>query len=185
MTTPGDSKIYLRKRKGFVKLALEHGIHLVPMVSPLCSSALSHSFPVYIRREWNLYNLEVVYGFEYEISTTKRITGVRVWLQDNLKLGIPLAWGPYPLLPLIPYPVPLNLEVYRFQKMIWFTLDWCSNSSQNEAWRLNYSERYWWFAWQIHERNESPLWSNQTQVLRVWKYWVENFVILFETVVFL
>jgi hypothetical protein len=32
MTSPGESKIYVKNRKGFVKLALAHGTHLVPMV---------------------------------------------------------------------------------------------------------------------------------------------------------
>ena len=32
MTTPNESKIYLQNRKGFIKLALTHGAHLVPMV---------------------------------------------------------------------------------------------------------------------------------------------------------
>jgi hypothetical protein len=32
MTTPSESKIYLKNRKGFVKLALTYGTPLVPMV---------------------------------------------------------------------------------------------------------------------------------------------------------
>lgn len=32
MTKPGSHKIYLANRKGFVKLALQYGCDLVPMV---------------------------------------------------------------------------------------------------------------------------------------------------------
>ena len=32
MTEPGNHKIYLRNRKGFVKLALQYGCDLIPMV---------------------------------------------------------------------------------------------------------------------------------------------------------
>ena len=31
MTKPRENKIYLRSRKGFAKLALQYGAHLVPM----------------------------------------------------------------------------------------------------------------------------------------------------------
>jgi Diacylglycerol acyltransferase len=33
MTMPGEHKVFLRNRKGFVKLAIEYGTPLVPMVS--------------------------------------------------------------------------------------------------------------------------------------------------------
>jgi hypothetical protein len=32
MSENGKHKIYLKHRKGFVKLALQHGAHLIPMV---------------------------------------------------------------------------------------------------------------------------------------------------------
>ena len=40
MTKPGSHKIYLLSRKGFVKLALQYGCDLVPMVSCLIVSQL-------------------------------------------------------------------------------------------------------------------------------------------------
>lgn len=33
MTAYGEQKIYVNNRKGFVKLALQYGAHIVPMVS--------------------------------------------------------------------------------------------------------------------------------------------------------
>jgi 2-acylglycerol O-acyltransferase 2 len=33
MTKPNEHKIYLKNRKGFIKLALQYGAHLVPMVT--------------------------------------------------------------------------------------------------------------------------------------------------------
>lgn len=33
MTKPNEQKIYIKHRKGFIKLALQFGAHLVPMVS--------------------------------------------------------------------------------------------------------------------------------------------------------
>jgi hypothetical protein len=41
LTTPGEHAIYLSGRKGFVKLALEYGTPLVPMVRVKCSASLS------------------------------------------------------------------------------------------------------------------------------------------------
>lgn len=41
MTEPGSHKIYLLNRKGFVKLALQYGCDLVPMVGTLlCAVAM-------------------------------------------------------------------------------------------------------------------------------------------------
>jgi Diacylglycerol acyltransferase len=41
LTTPGEHTIYLSGRKGFIKLALEYGTPLVPMVRSICSASLS------------------------------------------------------------------------------------------------------------------------------------------------
>ena len=51
MTTPGEHKIYLRNRKGFIKLALTHGAHLVPMVR----TQLTLLHLMYPMRSWSRF----------------------------------------------------------------------------------------------------------------------------------
>ncbi len=46
MSENGQHRIYLRHRKGFVKLALQYGAHLVPMVTTL--SQLTITVPLLI-----------------------------------------------------------------------------------------------------------------------------------------
>lgn len=65
MTEANDHKIYLKDRKGFVKLALEYDIPLVPMY---------------------------VYG-ENEIYINSNFAiGIRKWLQKNFQVGIPIVF---------------------------------------------------------------------------------------------
>jgi len=67
-TTPGEHKIYLKNRKGFVKLALQYGVDLVPM---------------YCFGEVDAY------------TTSKFLYGARAWLQNNFQICIPIFWGRY------------------------------------------------------------------------------------------
>jgi len=85
MTEPGNHKIYLRSRKGFVKLALQYGCDLIPM-----------------------------YAFgENEVYHTSRFAeGFRSWLQHNFKLGIPIFFGYWGVpFGLVPKKVEIGLEI--------------------------------------------------------------------------
>ena len=82
MTQVGMHRLYLRSRKGFIKLALTSGADLVPM-----------------------------YAFGendcYAISTAFR--EFRMWLQEKFQLGIPLFYGRWGTL--IPFPVKIAVEI--------------------------------------------------------------------------
>jgi 2-acylglycerol O-acyltransferase 2 len=66
MTKYGEQKIFLKSRKGFVKLAIQYGAHLVPM---------------YAFGENELY-------YTYDI-----LIGWRMWLQENFKIALCLTSG--------------------------------------------------------------------------------------------
>ena len=82
MTMPGRHQVYVSGRKGFVKLALEYGVPLVPMYT---------------------------FGENEAYSTSSALMGFRRWLQRTLQLGVPLAWGRWGSF--VPLPVPLHVEI--------------------------------------------------------------------------
>lgn len=82
MTKPRENKIYLKSRKGFIKLSLQYGAHLVPM--------------------WAFGENEC-----YHVSNA--FQGFRVWLQRNFKIGIPIVWGV--LGSPLPLPVHIGIEM--------------------------------------------------------------------------
>lgn len=65
-TEPGREAVCLDGRYGFVRLALKHGAHLVP---------------VYAFGQNDLYH------------TTRVLAGVRKWIQKRLHLALPIFWG--------------------------------------------------------------------------------------------
>ncbi len=84
LTKPGEHKIYIQSRKGFVKLALQHGASLVPFYT---------------------------YG-ENELYSVSRVgLGFRQWLQAKLSIALPLMWGPVWYCPLFPHRTPLAMEI--------------------------------------------------------------------------
>jgi hypothetical protein len=82
MTKPNQHKIFLRTRKGFVKLALQYGTDLVPM---------------YAFGENELY------------ECSDFLMGFRQWLQRTLHIGIPVVFGRWNTL--VPLPRPMGIEV--------------------------------------------------------------------------
>ena len=76
-----ENKIYLKSRKGFIKLALQHGAHLVPMYA---------------------------FGENETFYVSYFLLNFRIWLQKNFKIGIPFIYGRYGFMPL---PVELAMEV--------------------------------------------------------------------------
>ena len=71
-TVYGQQRVFLKSRKGFVKLALEHGAHLVP---------------VYAFGETDLY------------SHSQFLIGARKWLVNKFGVAVPFLWGQYGLMP--------------------------------------------------------------------------------------
>ncbi|CAN0082773.1 unnamed protein product, partial [Ectocarpus fasciculatus] len=71
-TVYGEQRVFLKSRKGFVKLAIEQGAHLVP---------------VYAFGETNLY------------SHSQFLIGFRKWLVNKFGVAVPLLWGQYGLMP--------------------------------------------------------------------------------------
>lgn len=61
--------MYIRRRKGFLRLALQHGVPVVP---------------IYVFGETDLYR---TFGFA---------KGLRMWLVRTLRVAIPLFWGRFP-----------------------------------------------------------------------------------------
>ena len=80
LTEEGKHKVFLRKRKGFIKLALQFGTPLVP---------------IYTFGENDMY------------SVSKFLFGFRNWLQKYFHIGLPVVWGRW--FSLCPYQVPLEL----------------------------------------------------------------------------
>ena len=82
MTQYKKHRVYVKRRKGFVKLAIEHGASLVP---------------VYAFGETDMYH------------TSNLFMGLRKWMMKNMRVAIPLFWGRWgtPM----PYPVTLTVVV--------------------------------------------------------------------------
>lgn len=89
MTEYGVQQIYLKNRKGFIKLAIEYGVDLVPM-----------------------------YAFgENEVYTTHHFfPEIQKWLQRNLQLGITIFTGRFGTL--IPYQRPIFVEIGKPIKVV-------------------------------------------------------------------
>ena len=83
MTSSGENKIYLNSRKGFLKLALEHGAHLVPMYA---------------------------FGENETYTCVNNLAPqFQKWLQENLQIGFPICYGRWGSL--IPNKVELQIEI--------------------------------------------------------------------------
>ncbi len=82
MTKPNEHKIYLKSRKGFVKLALKHGADLVPMYA---------------------------YGENECYTISNFASGFRIWLQHKFQIGLPIMYGLWGTL--MPYRVKMVIEV--------------------------------------------------------------------------
>mmetsp|Transcript_28309 Transcript_28309/g.53925 ORF Transcript_28309/g.53925 Transcript_28309/m.53925 type:complete len:313 (+) Transcript_28309:208-1146(+) len=82
LTREGEHHVFLSKRKGFVRLALEHGVDLIP---------------VYAFGETDLY------------STYSLLFSLRLWICKNLRVALPLARGVGPTL--VPRPRPVSCVV--------------------------------------------------------------------------
>lgn len=67
-TIRGREEVYLKKRKGFVKLAMRHGVPVIPMY---------------------------VFGASDYYYTSRALYGFRLWLMNTLAISIPLAFGSY------------------------------------------------------------------------------------------
>jgi 2-acylglycerol O-acyltransferase 2 len=90
-TVYGKDKIYLKDRKGFVKLAMRHGVPIVPAYA---------------------------FGVSDYYHTSMACFGPRLWLQKTLGVCIPLAaglWGsvfcPLPVKTTIVFGAPLSFEL--------------------------------------------------------------------------
>jgi len=85
MTRRHEHKVVVKSRQGFVRLALEHGVDLVPM---------------YVFGENDCYHLSTF------------LQGPREWLVKNFRIGLPIAWGPlYFLCPFWPLRQKLVVEI--------------------------------------------------------------------------
>ena len=90
-TIHSKERVYLRKRKGFIKLALRHDIPVVP---------------------------SYVFGASDYYYTRNHLFGPRVWLQKKLGICIPLASGyfgsifcPFPVKTTVVFGDPLKFEI--------------------------------------------------------------------------
>lgn len=82
MTEQGKHKIYLKSRKGFIKLALQHGAALVP---------------IYTFGETDVYTISAF------------MLGFRQWLQKTFAMAVCITWGRWGTI--IPHKVPLRMEM--------------------------------------------------------------------------
>lgn len=82
LTQFGKQRVFVKSRKGFVKLAIEHGASLVP---------------VYAFGETDMYH------------TSDRFMELRKWLMKHCRVAIPLFWGRWGSP--VPYPVTLTVVV--------------------------------------------------------------------------
>jgi len=84
--TYGEHHVFIKERKGFVKIAMEYGVPLVP---------------IYCFGETELY------------STSGFALGLRKFLLKRFRMPIPLSWGSKWWCPLVPHKVPLVCCVGR------------------------------------------------------------------------
>jgi hypothetical protein len=94
LTCPGHHRIYIKKRKGFVKLALRqsgkgkgNGNGVIRLV------------PTYAFGENDAYH----------VCTIPFVVNLQNFLQKYFSLGIPIAWGRYGSV--LPLPVPIAVEI--------------------------------------------------------------------------
>jgi 1-acyl-sn-glycerol-3-phosphate acyltransferase len=80
-TQYGRERVYLKRRKGFLKLCLKYEIPVVPAY---------------------------VFGVSDYYFTSAKLFGLRMWLVQNLGIALPLCWGRYGL-PICPRPVDTTL----------------------------------------------------------------------------
>jgi len=101
MTKPHENKIYLKSRKGFIKLALEFGAHLVPM---------------YCYGENECYHVSNLFEGSHviELHAHIKLIGVRLWLHKNFKIGLCITWGRFGT----PVPLPVELSVQVRESII-------------------------------------------------------------------
>lgn len=89
MTAYGEQKIYVNSRKGFVKLALQYGAHLIPMVRPLIVLIILSTLTILMVLSIPKY----AFGENESYYSLNILMGFRKWLQANFHLGIPLCYG--------------------------------------------------------------------------------------------
>jgi len=82
MTVPGEHKIFLKSRKGFVKLAMIYGTDLVPMYA---------------------------FGENEAYTISQFLSPLRHWMQRTLGIGICIFWGWGGTI--IPHKVKLQIEI--------------------------------------------------------------------------
>lgn len=109
MSESGHHRIYLKERKGFVKLALQYGADLIPMVCH--RSASSHGRPLQYSKALCLMHVQYAFGENEAYTTSNAFLGFRKWLQKNLSLGIPICYGRWGTF--IPHKQRIALEVRR------------------------------------------------------------------------
>jgi len=80
LTENGKEILYLKRRKGFVRLAIKYGVPLVPVYVFGCS---------------DLYH------------TSNFLFGIRFWIMKNMRICLPIFWGKFGLL--CPFDIPLDM----------------------------------------------------------------------------
>lgn len=110
MSESGCHRIYLKERKGFVKLALQYGAELIPMVCHCTASFSPPPFQILTARLVAIpFIFQYAFGENEAYTTSNAFLGVRKWLQKNLSLGIPICYGRWGTF--IPHKQRIALEV--------------------------------------------------------------------------